>query len=762
MKLINIIKKYDNNCVLDGINLELKNKGLVFVLGNSGSGKSTLLHIMGLLDTNYEGEIKLNDNAVSKSKKDRGKNIRDNIDFVFQDFNLIDSLSVEDNMKLASDIIGQETEKANVDEICKRLAIEHCKGRNTNRLSGGEKQRAAIGRALIRNNTILLADEPTGNLDNDNEKNIFELLKEISKDRLVIVVTHNVEAAEQYGDRIIKIKNGAIEEDIDKGYNKNNVVLFKEKNRIKNNKNKWIWKLALSNLKNRKKKIVPSSIMMLICILSIGGIFGIQASMRNMVSGIDNGIFENDRKCVECYDLYRGNEVISEEFLNQVNQMDNVNCVNSSFKCYLNAMNGNEVFSYDVTYHVIEDNNFYRERYKLIEGDFPKNKNEIIINESFAERYFGSKKVIGNTLWLNNLEAENLECIVVGVKEDGIAKKDEIYALPSFSEWLYELLIINRSATLEFSNEESEFEDGTFYLGVSWEDVKNKAEYKLVYGKEPTNENDMVVDVNAVNIILYCLGRERNYSNQQLIDGELSKEDLETILEAEIKYCASTLKIDITPINITGICASNSSLYHEYSNEETGGRAYLSNTFFNSMLEKEFITDVTVYVNDYEAEEELGNLCKEYGYQMANANEETIRNVGYQLSTITMLMSIVTVIIFFISIFMINFATKINVIDCTYEIGVLKSMGASNKFVFLRFLSENLIQGLFVGMVAVIIGVMLDKFEVVKYQEINLLDFEWYYWLGIVIISVLISLVSGIGENIKIARSDILKSIKNI
>lgn len=218
IQLNNIDKTYQtgaksNVVALKNINLEFKNNGLVFVLGASGSGKTTLLNLIGGLDKQTSGNIIIQNNL------ELGKDIsfefyRQNyVGFVFQEYNLLEDLNVFDNISLAV-TYSDRVERSNaVKKILDDVALEGYEKRKISELSGGQKQRVAIARALAQNSKVLLCDEPTGNLDSDIGKEIFDLLQKISKDKLVIVVSHNEEMATLYADRIIRIKDGNIQAD---------------------------------------------------------------------------------------------------------------------------------------------------------------------------------------------------------------------------------------------------------------------------------------------------------------------------------------------------------------------------------------------------------------------------------------------------------------------------------------------------------------------------------------------------------------------
>lgn len=201
---------------LRGVTVDFPERGLVFMLGKSGSGKSTLLNVIGGLDAPSGGEIVVN----GKSSKDFTPSDFDSyrntyVGFVFQEYNLIPEYSVGANVALALELQGRASDKAYIEKILRSVDLVDAQGatlfdRRTNELSGGQKQRVAIARALVKDPEIILADEPTGALDSKTGTQLYELLKSLARDKLVIVVTHDRESAEKYGDRIIELADGKI------------------------------------------------------------------------------------------------------------------------------------------------------------------------------------------------------------------------------------------------------------------------------------------------------------------------------------------------------------------------------------------------------------------------------------------------------------------------------------------------------------------------------------------------------------------------
>ena len=202
--------EYELVHALNNMDLVFPKHGLVFIVGVSGSGKSTLMNMLSGVDTPTEGEVIIDGKSLfAQNKKELFGYRNSYVGLIFQDYNLIEDMNVYDNIKLPLELLGIK-DFSIIDEILKKVDIEDIKYSSVNEISSGQMQRVAIARALVKDSAVILADEPTGNLDSKNTKIVMDLLKEISKDRLVVVITHDDDAAHEYGDQIIEIEDGRI------------------------------------------------------------------------------------------------------------------------------------------------------------------------------------------------------------------------------------------------------------------------------------------------------------------------------------------------------------------------------------------------------------------------------------------------------------------------------------------------------------------------------------------------------------------------
>ena len=220
LKLQNIQKEYivgDNTIsALRGVDLEFRKSEFVSILGPSGCGKTTLLNIIGGLDQYTDGDLSINGKSTKEFRDSDWDTYRNHsIGFVFQSYNLIPHQSVLSNDELALTLSGvsKSERRSRAIEALEKVGLSDQINKKPNQMSGGQMQRVAIARALVNNPHILLADEPTGALDSETSLQIMELLKEISKDKLVIMVTHNPDLAKEYSSRIISLLDGKITND---------------------------------------------------------------------------------------------------------------------------------------------------------------------------------------------------------------------------------------------------------------------------------------------------------------------------------------------------------------------------------------------------------------------------------------------------------------------------------------------------------------------------------------------------------------------
>lgn len=294
LKLKNIKKTYVSGDekveALKGINIEFRKSEFVSILGQSGCGKTTLLNIIGGLDRYTSGDLIINGKST-KDFKDRDWDAYRNysVGFVFQSYNLIGHQTVLSNVELALTISGvsRKERKQRAIKALEEVGLKEQIHKRPNQLSGGQMQRVAIARALVNNPDIILADEPTGALDTKTSVQVMEILKKISKDKLIIMVTHNPELAEKYSSRIIKILDGKITDDSDPIEHQKEEKKKDAKKRRTSMKFLTALRLSLNNLMTKKGRTILTSFAGSIGIIGIALILAISTGVQNYINKVE-------------------------------------------------------------------------------------------------------------------------------------------------------------------------------------------------------------------------------------------------------------------------------------------------------------------------------------------------------------------------------------------------------------------------------------------------------------------------------------------
>ena len=414
LELRNICKKYDRD-VLKKINLKFGNRGLICLVGESGSGKSTLLNIIGGLEQADSGKVLID--GVNINKFDSSYYHNQVVSYINQNYNLIDYYSTLDNTLLPIDIRRNRSPSFD-NKIFKMLGISSLKNSKVSSLSGGEKQRVAIARCMVQNTKIILADEPTGALDLDNSYKIMEILKNLSKKKLVIVVTHNMELANKFADEIIKLIDGKIEVNIKK--QTRSYFNLRQKNEVKLTISK-LCKYAVKNIKNKLIRNVLVVLSFTIGLCSLGLVLSIRNGFKKELDNLNGSSFFNypiiisKSNYVDDFNSklenIKGINVKKGTFINNVIDDKLINIINEIDKKYVKAVSYYRDIDYNfksVSYVNPSNNYFY-----ILDGKWPENDNEVLIlydeDNSISEKVYNyldveNKGLINNIFYVNGKE----------------------------------------------------------------------------------------------------------------------------------------------------------------------------------------------------------------------------------------------------------------------------------------------------------------------------------------------------------------------
>ena len=731
LELKNINKKYyvGETCqnVLNGINIKFRKNEFAAILGPSGCGKTTLLNIIGGLDRYNSGEVIIEGKSTknyTSNDWDSYRNYR--VGFIFQNYNLIMHQTVLANVEVSLTLSGiskKERKKRAIEVLAKVGLSEHLNKR-PNQLSGGQMQRVAIARALVNNPEIILADEPTGALDSKTSIQIMELLKEIAKDKLVIMVTHNPTLANDYANRIINLNDGVITSDTNPYIEEKNEFSGRE---IKRTSMSFMTALSLSfnNLMTKKGRTILTSFAGSI------GIIGI-ALILSLSNGVNKYTEKVERESLVEYPLTF--EKTSYDLFGSLTQVFNENELNSNACpsdkiCSQDDIVKESVFSSEKG--LIQKNNLKQFK-KFIENnkDFKNYASEITYDYNLELQVYTKEytKVDSKELTLDNTNIfnkisinekkyeilagnmpENYDEMVLIIPKNGIVK-DSI---------LYSLGIKNREEIIsnieKIKNDESFRVESKHY---SYNDILNKT-YKLILNTDYYKlENDSFIDYS----------NDKKYMKDKIdsgltikIVGILMDKD---ILDAYVGYKSELVEYVIKEINKTDIYKRQieNKEINVLTKEHFDG---LTNSYDNlasilGFYELDDPSSINVYPKNYESKQKIVELINEYNNEKEKSNTPDLV-INYTdlmksvLDGITKIINIISyVLIGFVAIslvvssIMIAIITYISVLERTKEIGILRAIGASKKDITRVFMAETIIEGAVAGILGIIITIIFS------------------------------------------------------
>ena len=726
LSLKNIKKSYKTGAFLQhalkGVNIDFRKSEFVAILGASGSGKTTLLNIIGGLDRYDSGDLVINKKSTKKFKDSDWDAYRNNsIGFVFQSYNLISHISVLENVEMGMTLSGISLKKRRKKalEVLDKVGLKEHSHKKPNQLSGGQMQRVAIARALSNNPEIILADEPTGALDSKTSLQIMELIKEISKDKLVIMVTHNSDLASKYANRIVEIKDGEIvndsrpvsDSDLDGNYKirKTSMSFLTALN------------LSLNNIFTKKGRTILTAFASSIGIIGIALILSlsngfdkqIQNFEMNTLSSfpimvnqqtmeVDNNRFGRVLEIESQYPEFPNStniksfnrdelrsihkNVITKEYIEYIEKMDlnKVMGISYSRSTNLNLLIKNDniislVSPFELGFISLpidyKENNFIGNNFELLGGNLPNSNNEILLEIDSRNRL--DSRII-EILKLEDLEDYNS---IIGY-EIKLAFND-IYYNKIGSNY-----VINKLENI-YNN-------------------KNNLNLKVVGVIRPKEGSVFASDRGRIGGFHY---------EDSLISLVISNNRESQIVKDQL---VSDLNV------ITGQpIVDKSSLLISLGYEDVPVMINIYPKDFNA---KEYITD---YLDNYNEEKSKENKII---YTDLAATISSLS--GNIMNAITIVLIAFSAISLVVSSIMIGIITYISVIERTKEIGILRALGARKKDITRVFNAETFIIGLSSGMLGIIITrLLIIPTNIVLY---NITDLENVAQMNIVHISLLL------------------------
>lgn len=719
LELKNIKKSYKTGefvqHALKGVSLTFDRNEFVCILGASGSGKTTLLNIIGGLDRYDSGDLIINNMSTKKFNDSLWDAYRNNcVGFIFQSYNLIGHLSVLENVEMSLTLSGVKNKKDKALSALDRVGLKDHAYKKPNQLSGGQMQRVAIARAIVNDPEVILADEPTGALDTKTSKQIMELIKEISKEKLVIMVTHNPDLAKKYATRIIEVKDGeVISDSLPK-------EKYKDKNNIEIKKTKMSFltalKLSFNNIRTKKGRTFLTAFASSIGIIGISIILSLsngfdkqvdiyqKNTLSNFPITISKSTMSMDEKQMEemmgsmmpgegdypkdkviysfdinSFDMLHTNN-ITKEYIEYIEKLDDSLISGISFTRATNlnllVKNGEDVKSVSsnelnmgVIPKELDKEDFMMEAFDLLDGEYPKDITDIVL-------------VVDSK---NRVDTKILKAL-------GLRDKDKI----DFKE------VLGKEIKLVFNNQYY-----TKYMNMF---IPNSNLDDVYYNKE--------------NLTLKVVGIVRNKEDNYLGQIATSMNSLGNITDTSSMMSSNNIgsilyKNDLVEKVIS--VNSNSDIVLSQSKSDNSvftGEKLDSDSKDNMLLylgSKDEPFMINIYPKDFESKDKIIEYLDKYNIDKNDENKivyndlaSTFISFGSKImDAITVVLIAFSAVSLVVSSIMIGIITYISVLERTKEIGVLRSLGARKKDVSRVFNAETFIVGVLSGLIGVLIARLL-------------------------------------------------------
>ena len=769
LQLKDIVKKYNTGGteveVLKKVNISFRESEFVSILGASGSGKTTLLNIIGGLDKYSSGDMLLMGRSTKEfTDRDWDSYRNGTIGFVFQSYNLIGHLSVIENVKLALSISG-ESNKEN--DIKAKKALEDVGlgdhlYKKPNQLSGGQMQRVAIARALVTNPKVILADEPTGALDSKTSVQIMELIKEISKEKLVIMVTHNPELARKYSDRIVSVKDGEIIEDTkpyieqegNNGYElKKTAMAFSS-----------AIKSSFKNLLTKKFRSLMTVVASSIGIISIGLVLAISSGMDKYIKTMQNENLSSMPITISSNQINFG---IGED--NNTSDSSEENLVPKSRRDVHKNLYSEDALGNGETFikYIQENAKDYYSAIDFAKGYKIKALTKNTKGDIVDVKMDGQDNFRGNTIFSVLPEDKNLIMnqfeIVKSLEQNfEYPKGDEVVLFTAKNNEIDK----NVLKALGYSeNAKVKYED---ILGKEFSIVDNNNYYTKVENRfvPATVDEKMYNAGTKVKIVAIAKAKDSFTVPQftlgytkKLQDSLLSKEVPSDIVKEQEKDKSKNI-------------LTNTKMDNEVATEVLSGLG--ANTEPSSIL---------IYPKTFNDRDKIANTISEYNKKVAekygagtedyNKYSITYSDMAKQMTsimsqminTITLILTAFAGISLVVSSIMIGILTYVSVVERTKEIGILRAIGARKKDITRIFIAEAGLIGFVSGAVGVIVssGLALPISKTIA-KALKIDNFsaglDIKSAVGLILLSVILTLIASVIPSRMAAKKDPVEALR--
>lgn len=705
LELKNINKSYKTGNfiqhALKDVSINFRKNEFVAILGASGSGKTTLLNIIGGLDRYDSGDLIINNKSTKKFKSLDWDRYRNNcIGFIFQSYNLIPHISILDNVEMGMTLSGvnSKTRRRKAKEALKKVGLLEHIHKKPNQLSGGQMQRVAIARALVNDPDIILADEPTGALDTKTSIQIMELIKEIAKNKLVIMVTHNPDLAKEYATRIIEFQDGVKLSDSNpiKDTEKDNKTL-----KIRKTAMSFLTalKLSFNNIKTKKGRTLITAFASSIGIIGIGLILSLSNGFKIEVDKFEKNSLSQAPIIISTQAMSANSEDFEELTSKKLDKYPESKEVHVQKDIIKTMYHTNKITDNYISYLEKIDSKY------LAGVSYSKGTNLIVVNKDSNNKY--------NLVSTLNSGVQEWALLPTNPNNDKNGVIDNMYDVIAG-----EINNNEPGLILQVDSKNQVYESVLEALGienketVTFDEIMNK-ELKVILN------NDYYI--KSGNMFYPSQDLEKLYNNKNSITIKVQaiirgKEDQEMLTNGSGLAYTSTLTQKVIEAN------KNSDIVKA---QEKIDYNILTNSPFDETSTKEYMlgylgSDVVpiaiyLYPQDFNSKEEITNYLDKYNEDKKSDDKIEYTDMASMISSLSggIMDAITVVLIAFSSIslivssIMIAIITYISVLERTKEIGILRALGARKKDIKRVFNAETFIIGLTSGLLGIIIAYLL-------------------------------------------------------
>lgn len=771
LQLKDIIKSYTTGdftqVALNKVNLEFRENEFAAVLGQSGSGKTTLLNIIGGLDRYDSGDLIINGTSTKKFKDRDWDAYRNNsVGFIFQSYNLIGHLGILDNVEMAmtlSGISAAERRKKALSVLDKVGLTEHIH-KKPSQLSGGQMQRVAIARALANDPDIILADEPTGALDTQTSEQIMELIREIAKDKLVIMVTHNPELADKYANRIIHFQDGHVISDSNPIVNEP----IRQEYKLKKTSMSFMTALKLSgkNILTKKWRTGLTAFASSIGIIGIAVILSLSNGFNKQIDSFEKGTLSNfpitiSQTATDITSLSSKKETGTKFTTDKVvypydpnqNSMTHTNELTQSYVDYVSKIDDTLLdgvsYSRSISMNILKKTDhrattvglssinfasypirkgdtssaYLKEYYDILAGSLPSAKTELLL---VVDEY-------------NRLDKSALEALGIDYNKKSIALGDVV---------------------------------GKEYKLILNDDYYKKSGNIFTVNGNPSDLSSLYNSPNAITLKISGVIRVKKDVKISTISAgiaysdELSQFFIENADKSQIAMAQKTVDYNV----LTGVPFTNfSAIRFSGAGRSGGGNSGMGSGMGAQMAQitqtKEDVlkalgasavpTSIALYPVNFNAKEKITKYLDDWNNGKKEKDQIKYTDMASMVTSlsksimdsITLVLVAFAAISLFVSLIMIAIITYISVLERTKEIGVLRALGARKKDITRVFNAETFIVGLCSGLLGILLAFLLTfpiNSILYKMTELkNVAELNPLHAIALVLLSLILTLLGG-------------------